>query len=70
MKNKMEFMEKMIELCKESDDPELIYLTKSHQLTKKLNDIILMTDDDKFIKINNLIDMFINEIEKIMKEEI
>lgn len=70
MKNKINFMEKIIEVCKESDEPSLIYLTKVHGLTKKLNETMPINDDYKFIKINNLIDMFMNELEKIMKEEI
>lgn len=71
LKKRGEALDMLLDMMAESGDPRFVFVKKERDLSRKMHEIFIDNNisDDKFKKMNNLLDQFENMLNDIKEEK-
>lgn len=71
LKKRGEALDMLLDMMAESGDPRFVFIKKERDLSRKMHEISIDNNisDDKFKKMNNLLDQFENMLNDIKEEK-
>lgn len=71
LKKRGEALDMLLDMMAESGDPRFVFIKKERDLSRKMREISIDNNisDDKFKKMNNLLDQFENMLNDIKEEK-
>lgn len=71
LKKRGEALDMLLDMMAESGDPRFVFVKKERDLSRKMHEISIDNNisDDKFKKMNNLLDQFENMLNDIKEEK-
>ena len=71
LKKRGEALDMLLDMMAESGDPGFVFIKKERDLSRKMHEISIDNNisDDKFKKMNNLLDQFENMLNDIKEEK-